>query len=102
MAPFFDEDHRSIRQMIIQLQGQITSLQKLLEEHLRQQQVAQPQQQPSYGPHEFGRVEFMGDAVFARCDCGASEGAVGGCGASLSPAPNPLPDPKQCRLNPLL
>lgn len=57
----------------------------------------------NYGPHSFGPAECPSgtDAVIATCACGAMEGAVAGCGPVISPAPNPLPDPTQCRLNPL-
>lgn len=59
-----------------------------------------PQEQ-KYGPHFFGKATFVSDCAIAECACGASEGAVSGCGPTLSPAPDPLPDPSQCRLNPL-
>lgn len=68
---------------------------------LNQSGVDLPTEQ-KYGPHHFVLSKYdSSDVVSADCACGASEGAVAGCGATLSPAPDPLPNPHQCRLNPI-
>lgn len=59
-------------------------------------------QDQQYGPHNFGGWQDCGgDALASQCACGAYHIAVGQTG-SFHPAPNPLPDSNQCRLNPIL
>lgn len=62
--------------------------------------------QKKYGVHNFFfDVDHGYYGSFYRCQCGAMEFSSShgmGCGEmGFSPAKDPLPDPKQCRLNPL-
>lgn len=52
-----------------------------------------------YGQHAF-KIEHPDNAALRMCACGAIENT---CGTyrEIEPAPDPLLDKKQCRLNPL-